>query len=101
MATNGDTEKKLWDIANNLRANSELSSARYSIPVFGLIFLPHADIKFTKKQKDLESKTKCLQRQIGTLDYQAECSCLFNSFLDLFSNEMSLIHLTNTKNQNI
>ena len=55
--TNGDTEKRLWDIANNLRANSKLSSAEYSTPVLGLIFLRHADIKFTKKQKELEGKT--------------------------------------------
>ena len=54
MTTNGDTEKRLWDIANNLRANSKLSSAEYSTPVLGLIFLRHADFKFTKKQKELE-----------------------------------------------
>ena len=52
MANNGDTEKRLWDIANNLRANSKLSSAEYSTPVLGLIFLSHADFKFTKKQKE-------------------------------------------------
>ncbi len=70
--TNGDTEKRLWDIANNLRANSKLSSAEYSTPVLGLIFLRHADIKFTKKQKELESKREGSRRQIGKLDYQAE-----------------------------
>ena len=69
---NGDTEKRLWDIANNLRANSKLSSAEYSTPVLGLIFLRHADIKFTKKQKELESKREGSRRQIGKLDYQAE-----------------------------
>jgi len=37
--TNGETEKRLWDVANNLRANSKLSSAEYSTPVLGLIFL--------------------------------------------------------------
>jgi len=70
--TNGDTEKRLWDIANNLRANSKLSSAEYSTPVLGLIFLRHADIKFTKKQKELESKREGSRRKIGKLDYQAE-----------------------------
>ena len=72
MANNGDTENRLWDIANNLRANSKLSSAEYSTPVLGLIFLRHADIKFTKKQKELESKREGSRRQIGKLDYQAE-----------------------------
>ncbi len=70
--TNGDTEKRLWDIANNLRANSKLSSAEYSTPVLGLIFLRHADFKFTKKQKELENKGKSSRRKIGKLDYQAE-----------------------------
>jgi hypothetical protein len=27
--TNGETEKRLWDVANKLRANSKLSSAEY------------------------------------------------------------------------
>lgn len=70
--TNGETEKHLWDIANNLRANSKLSSAEYSTPVLGLIFLRHADFKFTKKQKALEGKHSGSRRQIGKLDYQAE-----------------------------
>jgi type I restriction enzyme M protein len=72
MASNGDTEKRLWDIANNLRANSKLSSAEYSAPVLGLIFLRHADFKFTKKQRELENKREGSRRRIGKLDYQAE-----------------------------
>lgn len=67
---NGDTEKRLWDIANNLRANSKLNSAEYSTPVLGLIFLRHADFKFTKKQQELEGKKEGSLRQIGKLDYQ-------------------------------
>ena len=69
--TNGDTEKRLWDIANNLRANSKLSSAEYSTPVLGLIFLRHADFKFSNKQKELESKKKGSRREISKIDYQA------------------------------
>jgi len=70
--TNGETEKRLWDIANNLRANSKLSSAEYSTPVLGLIFLRHADFKFTNKQKELEGKAKSSRRNIGKVDYQTE-----------------------------
>ncbi|MBI2578346.1 MAG: N-6 DNA methylase [Candidatus Aenigmarchaeota archaeon] len=70
--TNGETEKRLWDIADNLRANSKLSSAEYSTPVLGLVFLRHADFKFTKKQKELEGKRQGSRRQVGKLDYQAE-----------------------------
>jgi len=70
--TNGETEKRLWDVANKLRANSKLSASEYSTPVLGLIFLRYADFKFTNKQKEFEVKAKKPGRQIGKLDYQAE-----------------------------
>ncbi|MEA3342977.1 MAG: class I SAM-dependent DNA methyltransferase, partial [archaeon] len=70
--TNGDTEKRLWDVANKLRANSKLSAAEYSTPVLGLIFLRYADFKFTNKQKELENQNVSSRRQIGKIDYQAE-----------------------------
>ena len=35
-------EKRLWDSADELRANSGLKSSEYSIPVLGLIFLSPA-----------------------------------------------------------
>jgi type I restriction enzyme M protein len=70
--TNGDTEKRLWDIANDLRANSGLSSPEYSAPVLGLIFLRYADFKFTKKQEQLEKRNQGSRRKMGKLDYQAE-----------------------------
>lgn len=69
--TNDDTEKRLWDIANDLRANSGLSSAEYSYPVLGLIFLRHADFKFTEKEKEFKGKSTGSRRKIGKLDYQA------------------------------
>ena len=34
-----DIEKDLWAAADELRANSKLSSQEYSVPVLGLIFL--------------------------------------------------------------
>ena len=70
--TNGDTEKRLWDVANKLRANSKLSAAEYSTPVLGLIFLRYADFKFTNKQKELENQNVSSRRKIGKIDYQAE-----------------------------
>ena len=70
--TNGDLETQLWGVADNLRANSKLSSAEYSAPVLGLIFLRHADYKFSQKKIELESKGKGSRRQVGKLDYQAE-----------------------------
>jgi len=70
--TNGETEKRLWSVANKLRANSKLSAAEYSTPVLGLIFLRYADFKFTNKQKEFEKKAEKIERKIGKIDYQAE-----------------------------
>lgn len=35
-------EAQLWDAADNLRANSKLTSAEYCMPVLGLLFLRYA-----------------------------------------------------------
>lgn len=43
MTNNNEIEKKLWEAADQLRANSELSSQEYSTPILGLIFLRYAD----------------------------------------------------------
>ena len=40
MAANvTELEKRFWDAADQLRANSDLKSHEYSVPVLGLIFL--------------------------------------------------------------
>ena len=39
-------EKRLWKSADTLRANSELASNEYFLPVMGLIFLRHAYSRF-------------------------------------------------------
>jgi type I restriction enzyme M protein len=43
---NGTLEKRLWDAADQFRANSGLTSAQYSQPVLGLIFLRFAEVRF-------------------------------------------------------
>ncbi|MDX6379459.1 MAG: type restriction enzyme protein [Rubrobacteraceae bacterium] len=64
-------EKKLWESADQLRANSNLSAAEYSVPVLGLIFLRYADHKFAEAQKELADKVSSGRRGIGKADYQA------------------------------
>ncbi len=54
-ADNAALEKRLWDAADQLRANSELKSQEYSAPVLGLIFLRFAEVRFTAKRAQLES----------------------------------------------
>ena len=40
MNQNGtNIEARLWDAADELRANSKLKSSEYSVPVLGLVFL--------------------------------------------------------------
>jgi type I restriction enzyme M protein len=51
---NGTLEKRLWAAADQLRANSGLTSQQYSQPVLGLIFLRFADARFTLRHAELE-----------------------------------------------
>lgn len=66
-----EIEKRLWDAADELRANSKLKSSEYSIPVLGLIFLRYADQKFAQAEKRL-AKESTGRRKIGKTDYQAQ-----------------------------
>ncbi len=46
-------EADLWSAADNLRANSDLTSNEYSVPVLGLIFLKFADNNYSRYEKDI------------------------------------------------
>ena len=71
MNHNGtNIESRLWDAADELRANSRLKSSEYSVPVLGLVFLRYADHKFQAAAKDLAG-TGTGRRSIGPADYQA------------------------------
>jgi type I restriction enzyme M protein len=70
----GDLQKisnRLWDAADELRANSKLKSSEYSVPVLGLIFLKFADSRFEKAKEELESNTSS-RRSIGNAAYRAK-----------------------------
>jgi len=54
--TNNDVEKRLWEAADQLRANSKLKASEYSMPVLGLIFLRYADSRFTAMEKLLQAE---------------------------------------------
>jgi type I restriction enzyme M protein len=69
-ANHSDLEKRLWDAADELRANSKLKSSEYSIPVLGLIFLRYADHKFAEAEKRMPKQASG-RRKIGKADYQA------------------------------
>lgn len=74
MATiNNDIENTLWAAADQLRANSNLKSSEYSVPVLGLIFLRFADHRFSLADAELRLQTESTgsRRAIGKVDYQA------------------------------
>src|SRR3990172_8497851 len=54
-ANHSQLEKRLWDAADELRANSKLKSSEYSVLVLGLIFLRYADHRFTLARQELKS----------------------------------------------
>src|SRR5687767_6110577 len=46
-------ETDLWEAADNLRANSKLTSSDYFMPVLGVIFLRHAANRFDAAQRQI------------------------------------------------
>jgi type I restriction enzyme M protein len=66
-----DISARLWETADELRANSHLKAAEYSVPVLGLIFLKFADSRFTQMEVSLAGKGTG-RREIGKADYQAK-----------------------------
>ena len=48
-------EDDLWAAADNLRANSKLTSSEYCMPVLGLIFLRHASNRFDEALRQIKA----------------------------------------------
>ena len=76
MNTNqNDIEKRLWAIADELRANSRLRVSDYSPLVLGLIFLRYADHKFAEATKEFSARTPTGTRRGKTIskeEYQEQ-----------------------------
>lgn len=47
-------EADLWEAADNLRANSKLTSSEYCMPVLGVIFLRHATNRYETARQQIE-----------------------------------------------
>jgi type I restriction enzyme M protein len=72
VSNHSDIEKRLWESADQLRANSRLKSSEYSVPVLGLIFLRYADHKFIVLSKEFEKGAAASRRRAVTKsDYHA------------------------------
>jgi type I restriction enzyme M protein len=64
-------EKRLWDAADQLRANSGLNAAQYSTPVLGLIFLRFAEARFTQRRATLDKAGGSSRRGASRIDEPA------------------------------
>ena len=49
-------EASLWEAADQLRANSKLTSSEYSMPVLGVIFLRHAANRYYAAKAAIEAE---------------------------------------------
>lgn len=47
-------EDRLWEAADQLRANSKLTSSEYCMPVLGVIFLRHASNRYNAARQAIE-----------------------------------------------
>jgi type I restriction enzyme M protein len=65
-------ESDLWEAADNLRANSKLTSSDYFMPVLGVIFLRHAANRFdaaAKQIKDEQASGRMPKRKVLPADF--------------------------------
>jgi len=79
MQNIGQLERRLWEAADQLRANSKLTSTEYQLPVLGLIFLRHAYNRFLVVKEEVEKslpKRGGVARPITKADF-AKKSAIF------------------------
>jgi type I restriction enzyme M protein len=65
-------EADLWEAADNLRANSKLTSSDYFMPVLGIIFLRHAANRFEAATKQIAADKRAgrmPKRPVVDVDY--------------------------------
>jgi type I restriction enzyme M protein len=61
-AASTSLEKRLWDAADQFRANSGLKAQEYSGPILGLIFLRFAEVRFAIQRAKLEGANASSRR---------------------------------------
>jgi type I restriction enzyme M protein len=69
MSDINSVKNDLWEAANKLRAESNLKTNEFSVPVLGLIFLRYADFKFIEAKERLEVEKKTMgERKLATFN---------------------------------
>jgi len=61
-AASASLEKRLWDAADQFRANSGLKAQEYSGPILGIIFLRFAEVRFAQQRAKLEKASASSRR---------------------------------------
>jgi len=64
-----ELEDRLWDAADELRANSGLKASEYGTPVLGLIFLRFAEARFEAVRERIEATTRVHVLQTGRQNF--------------------------------
>jgi len=96
-AANDALEKRLWEAADQLRANSGLNAQQYSGPVLGLIFLRFVEVRFAKQRAMLvrlaieDELDDGLPRSYSPELYKQKCSAVFEHVFEAFGNERSQV----------
>lgn len=71
MSRTTPSKKRLWETADEFRANSGLTAAEYSQPILGLIFLRFAEARFLAQHKKLSEAGASARRGPQTENPQA------------------------------
>jgi len=77
-------ESDLWEAADQLRANSKLTSSEYCMPVLGVIFLRHAANRFEMATRQIEkdmASGRMPKRTVKKEDYLKRRSGSVKSFV--------------------
>jgi type I restriction enzyme M protein len=91
LKTFRNSKKRLWNAADELRANTGLTSQEYSRPVLGLIFLRYAEYRFELATEKMEGKATSRRKGGDNIKtaVQAE-GAMFVPEAALFSNLLKL-----------
>ena len=71
-SNNSEFQRRLWEAADQLRANSKLRASEYSVPVLGLIFLKYADSRFQAASEFLSGQYSARRGGPSKEAYQAQ-----------------------------
>jgi len=93
-----DLNKRLWETADELRANTGLRASEYSTPILGLIFLKFADSKYSEYEEEIKKEYENLKggRREKKIEEIAIEKCGF--YLPDYSRYTYLLNLSEQEN---